>query len=79
MLDIPAREVAIAKGNVDENQVKRFDSVKFKPGPRKTLEETSTAIKGAYDSSSGFSGSLQYVPFFKDEIVEEDAPGILMP
>lgn len=77
VLDNSARDVPSAKRNVEDAQVKLFVRsvpVKFKAGPRKTLEEAHTEVNSAYGCSSGFPGLSVNVHIVDDEIVEEDAP-----
>lgn len=64
MLEIPPREVKWAKRNADDVQVKRFvRSIpdKLKHGPQNLLDEVRSAMKAAYGSLSGYSGSFDYV------------------
>lgn len=73
VINIPAREVAPAKRNVDDVQMKRFVrvvSVKFKLGPRKTLEDACVAVSAVHSSSSGFPDLSQDVPIVEDGNVE---------
>lgn len=77
MLENPARKVAFAKRNIDVVRVKLFlrsVPVEFKPGPRKPLEETRTAVKVAYGSPSASPGSSDDVLVVENEIVGDDAP-----
>lgn len=65
VLLVAAREVAFARRNADDVQMKCFDwsvPVKVKPGPRKTLKESRIAVNATYDSSSGFSGFTRRCP-----------------
>lgn len=57
-------------------QVKRFVRtvpIKFKPGPRETLEEARVVVRAVYGSSPGYQDVLDDVFIVEDEIDEEDA------
>lgn len=50
-------------------------SVVFKSVRYETLAEASDSLSSVVDSFADFSGPASDVPFFEDEIIEEDSPG----
>lgn len=77
VLDIPASEVTSYERDVKGVQVKHFVRsvlVRFKPGPRKTIEKAFPAVNAGYGFSSAFPGLSDDVCVLEDEVVIENPP-----